>query len=282
MSVFAKVLIVVNGVFSFALCGLLAVLLAHKYDYKNLHRTMHRQAEVVKSALGRVRMDIASSEQAFGQKNDRQTRKRTETEIANKDLDEVVKGLTDQLSASEREASRLEGDVKSLEDRVKDLTERRNSLRTEITTLEKDREDAIAEGKGFDQKREEKYKANFKLLTELRDQEQQLNKLSDRLLLLEYLWLYIVKNYPRLGLDIAIPDLKATVTAVSDEIVMVSCGKDDGVRVGSKLVLQRGNTFVGVIEVRNVDKERSWGVLVERGPGAPVQIGDVATPDKKK
>ncbi len=282
MSSFAKILIIVNGVFSLTLCALLGILLAHKFDYKNLFLTKKYEADVAKQEYERVRLANQSQLQACVARLDRHKKRYDETTTQNKDLDEQVKGLDEQLKAASRETSTLESDVRSLEDRIKELIEKRTALREEINKLEKEREDALVEAKGFDQKRETLIKEMHKQNTELNEQAKKLGKLSQHKGLLEGVVHHIVKEFPGVIKDIPMPAIRAGVTAVTGDAVIVSAGRDQGVRMGGRLVIQRGNNFVALVEVRKVDRERAMVIVKEKGPAFPPVVGDAVVTDKVK
>lgn len=80
------------------------------------------------------------------------------------------------------------------------------------------------------------------------------------------------------------PEMPAgtVVTAVTTDVVQVGAGCDQGVKVGGTLLIRRGNDYVALIEVRHVDKERSWGVVRDRGLAFPVQVRDTAVTENLK
>lgn len=77
-------------------------------------------------------------------------------------------------------------------------------------------------------------------------------------------------------LDSAFPvgrNTRAKVVAVHDDIVAFVGGPLSG-SIGLRVAIVRAGQLVAVIEIRNVDKERAWGVVTERGPAAPVRVDD--------
>jgi hypothetical protein len=70
----------------------------------------------------------------------------------------------------------------------------------------------------------------------------------------------------------------AKVATTQGDLVVLSVGSRDGVRVGHAFTIRRGVTFVGRAEVRKLYKSRCYAELDPeiRGVGAPPKVGDTA------
>jgi hypothetical protein len=68
------------------------------------------------------------------------------------------------------------------------------------------------------------------------------------------------------------------LNSVRDDLVVISLGSDDGVRVGDVFHVRRGNEYVGQVVIDKVERNLSVGTFDSQfpGPGAPPQRGDVA------
>ena len=66
-----------------------------------------------------------------------------------------------------------------------------------------------------------------------------------------------------------------------DNLVVISVGSKDRVRIGDTYHLRRGATYVGQIRIDKVEKNMAVGVFDTEfaGEGAPPQTGDVAYAD---
>jgi hypothetical protein len=73
------------------------------------------------------------------------------------------------------------------------------------------------------------------------------------------------------------------VNAVRGNLVSISVGSADGVRVGDSYDLSRGDKYVGKIRIQTVDKNLAVGLFDEQfvGSGAPPQRGDKAAPSAR-
>jgi hypothetical protein len=69
---------------------------------------------------------------------------------------------------------------------------------------------------------------------------------------------------------------------VRDDLVVISLGSADGVRVGDLFHVRRGSAYVGRIRIDKVERNLSVGTFDSQfpGPGAPPQKRDVVYRDK--
>ena len=89
---------------------------------------------------------------------------------------------------------------------------------------------------------------------------------------------YVDKVGP-LGPFIGVETIKAKVNAVSgkENIVLLSVGRDDNVKVGYKFVIYRGNEYVGTVTVKSVEKDYCAASSEKGIERLPIQVGDEAT-----
>ncbi len=85
-------------------------------------------------------------------------------------------------------------------------------------------------------------------------------------------------RWDQTGLE-APADLHGKVLAVSaKDLVEVSIGSDDGLKVGNTLEVYRGSHYLGRIEVLRLDVDRAVGKILQDYKRGPIQKGDeVAT-----
>jgi hypothetical protein len=82
------------------------------------------------------------------------------------------------------------------------------------------------------------------------------------------------------------PRPEGKIVSIKDGIAALSVGWDDGVRVGSRLVIYNKDRFVGYVKIIEVEAKKSAGVLIDvvgalpdvKGPAQPVKPGDDALP----
>jgi myosin heavy subunit len=149
------------------------------------------------------------------------------------------------------------------------LTEEVKVLRDDIRTAQVDRDKAFATVVEVT----DKIHQSEGELTRTKEREQQVAvqyaKLKD--LARKYRW-------DESGID-APADLHGKVLAVSGaNLVEVSIGSDDGLKVGNKLEVFRGSHYLGRIEVMRLDVDRAVGKILQDYKRGPIQKGDeVAT-----
>jgi predicted RNase H-like nuclease (RuvC/YqgF family) len=63
-------------------------------------------------------------------------------------------------------------------------------------------------------------------------------------------------------------------------LVQITVGTKDGVRIGDEYTISRGAVFVGTIRIQSVEKDSAIGIFNTqfKGDGAPPQAGDKASP----
>jgi DNA repair exonuclease SbcCD ATPase subunit len=78
---------------------------------------------------------------------------------------------------------------------------------------------------------------------------------------------------------IGTPALDAVVTGVSTDVnlVMLSLGRDDGVKKGFELTIYRGGEYVGKVIVDQVSKDHSTAYSVKAVEKTPIRVGDRGT-----
>ncbi|MHC4971935.1 MAG: YfbK domain-containing protein [Planctomycetota bacterium] len=76
--------------------------------------------------------------------------------------------------------------------------------------------------------------------------------------------------------------VEGRLTSVRDNLVVISVGSADGVRLGDIFHVRRGSTYVGHVTIQKVERNLSVGTFDSQFPGvgAPPQKGDVVYRDK--
>jgi len=87
-----------------------------------------------------------------------------------------------------------------------------------------------------------------------------------------------VSVHPKLGLQVLWPPITATVTAVDVEgnIIVLSAGKDDGVRPGCEFTIYRGDKYVAKVIVDDVQKDHCSGYSKKELQAETIVKGDQA------
>ncbi len=80
-----------------------------------------------------------------------------------------------------------------------------------------------------------------------------------------------IKDYD----DVPPTDLKGEILAVNNsQLVVVSVGRDDGLRAGHKLEVYRGGQYLGRIEIKKIEDDRAIGQILASFRKGYIQAGD--------
>ncbi|MFO0012022.1 MAG: hypothetical protein ACK553_04700 [Planctomycetota bacterium] len=74
--------------------------------------------------------------------------------------------------------------------------------------------------------------------------------------------------------DVPPSDLKGVVLAVNEQSVEVSVGRDDGLREGHMLDIYRNGSYLGRIQLRSVEDDKSVGKIIPAFRKGFIQAGD--------
>ena len=75
--------------------------------------------------------------------------------------------------------------------------------------------------------------------------------------------------------DVPPSDLKGVVLAVNEQSVEVSVGRDDGLREGHTLDIYRNGSYLGRIQLRSVEDDKSVGKIIPAFRKGFIQAGDM-------
>jgi DNA repair exonuclease SbcCD ATPase subunit len=189
-------------------------------------------------------------------------------------LAEVTQSLTDKeaelraLQASEGESAEA---LKVAEMTVQSLRAEVDGLRKEIRTTQADRDtqfaavvqrtDQLHSVQGFLQNFKER---NLQLASQISDYKRVMDKMG---------WT------PTMNVDGIPPKLDGIVTAVGERnLIEISLGSDDGLRVGHRLEVFRSNAYLGYAVVLKTDPDRAVAQIDEKTQRGLVKVRDrVAT-----
>jgi hypothetical protein len=207
-----------------------------------------------------VKAETSAREQALGKLETERTRLETQRAEAVKQLHE--------LQVKDKEAVAA---LAAAQDNLARLTKEVEGLRVEIRDTQKDRD------------------AHFARSVELTDQIHQakgeIDRLQERRIQLAAQLASANLVLDRHGLDKDMPVdgipplVRGKVLAVSrDDLVEISLGSDDGLRVGHTLEMFRGSTYLGKLEVLRVTSDRAVAKIVPGFKKGVIQKDDdVAT-----
>jgi hypothetical protein len=221
---------------------------------------LKKQAE---DEIARLRVELAEEQAArksvLAALQARLTRAETELAAKTAELDRVAADNT-MLAAT----------AKTAQDRLKELEDENKKIREDLRVVQRD----------LDQK--------FLSVVDLTDklnQAESLRQLLDernREAAFQMAQMKMVMDAHGLKPDTLVshipPKVEGVVLAVSDkDLVEISIGADDGLKVGHSLDVYRGNTFLGRVVIRRTAPDRSVGQLIKELQRGQIKGGDRVT-----
>lgn len=178
------------------------------------------------------------------------------------------------LTQSQREAV---AQLNAVTEHLDGLKNENEKLRSDIKKIQEDRD------KQFDQmvKRTEELHAKVNEYVQLDRRNKDL--ISESANAMKLLRMLGYTNNPAYYLETANPPatLNAVVVSATPDLVVISCGADDGLRIGHTLEVTRGNTYVGRIEVREVTPDRAICKIIKEKQQNTFQVKDRVVPKLK-
>lgn len=276
MTSMAKIFVVVNLVLTLAFFGSAAALLGAQDDYKTAFEGVTQKFEEAKKEW------------------------QAKLDQANRERDQAVANASKELAsrtAADTRSKELESQLTASNQTNQKLTSTTETNATELASLRKLIEENRATNDALRQRAEEASQnylnANKKLEDEIANRvglEQQVSQLNEQIASLSAkigdldkskadleFWLGAYKE--KFG-EIGMPGKGANgvVLAVKGNLVSISVGSEDGVKIGDEYHLRRGDKYVGRITIKTVMKNQAVGQFDEEfaGSGAPAQVNDVA------
>jgi vacuolar-type H+-ATPase subunit I/STV1 len=279
MSVIAKILIVLNLVLAVVFLGASATFLGQQESWKVKH------VELTKTSTATIN-DLTAQ-------RDGANRTAREQENLAAQRQEQIADLQGRMEAKENDYTQITesyntllGQYERLSQTYKDavalnesLTQQKNTLINEKDAALTAKRDAIdaknaaeTEQKRLEGELETSKMDNSELAKrhmELADQHE-----SQTVLLEAY-----VEKFGSLSDVMNPPTIKARVTAVDTNlnIVMLSVGRDDKVKVGFPFTVYRGNEYIGKVIIDKVEADYASGYSVKELEQGAIQVGDEAT-----
>jgi len=279
LSTLTKILIVLLSLFSIFLCSAVVTYIGTANNYKAELDAQRDENKV-------LRADNADLSQRVNEKMSQLALREGElkNEIA---LLEQAKGkLTVELRDAKRTSLDYQTRVSSLasvfasfEQTIANLQE---ALQLTQQQLDKVRVESIDDRKNL----REIEASLFEKIAQLQDVETTRRRLLEKLTVME-------KQTPvaEYGSSVVTPDrgvalpagtssgaglrgIKGLVTAVSDSLVTISLGIDDGVNEGTVFYVTRGDEYICDLRITDVETDASAGVLELVQPGNPPRIND--------
>lgn len=277
MSSMAKIFVVVNLVFGILAFGAAATLLGAQDDYRGAYEKEVAAHKATKQADAQeiTRLELTTSQQ---------TMKAAEQNSRADGLQGKVEELTSALTQAEATNQALRSSNESFSRNLGELKDLIASNQTFLDKLSGETKTSTEQMLAARAQWEKEVANRVGLEQQVSELNEQMATLSaskgdiDRALKQAefYLGIYKQKYGP-----ITPPEGSAgVVNGVRGNLVGISVGSADKVKLGDMYSLSRGGQYVGRIIISSVDKNQAVGEFDDRfkGSGAPPQIGDKATP----
>lgn len=242
----------------------------HPAGYKYRLQNAEKQKEDLNSLLNELQRNL---ERETIEKEQVRAKLETEKEELTRNLAAREQDLAAKTQTERDAVAQLKAVTASL-NALKDENEK---LRNDVKTIQQDRDSQ------FDQmvKRTEELHAKVNELDQLNRRNKDL--ISESANAMQLLRMLGYTNNPAYYLETANPPatLNAIVLSASQDLVVISCGADDGLRVGHTLEVTRGNTYVGSIEVREVTPDRAICKINKEKQQNSFQVKDRVVPKLK-
>ncbi len=242
----------------------------HPAGYKYRLQNAEKQKEDLNSLLNEYQRNL---ERETIEKEQVRAKLETEKEELTRNLSAREQDLAAKTQSERDAVAQLKAVTASL-NALKDENEK---LRNDVNTIQQDRDTQ------FDQmvKRTEELHAKVNELDQLNRRNKDL--ISESANAMQLLRMLGYTNNPAYYLETANPPatLNAIVLSASPDLVVISCGADDGLRVGHTLEVTRGNTYVGSIEVREVTPDRAICKINKEKQQNSFQVKDRVIPKLK-
>jgi SMC interacting uncharacterized protein involved in chromosome segregation len=279
MSVIAKILIVLNLVLAVVFLGASATFLGQQESWKKKHDDIKTASEAeiadLKAQRDGANRTARDQETLASQRQEQIAEVQGILQAKESEYTQITERYSTLLGQYER-LSQTYKDAIALND---SLTQQKNALinekdaaLTEKRTAIEEMNAAVTERKRVEGELESAQMDKSELakrMTELADQHE-----SQTVLLEAY-----VEKFGSLADVMNPPTIKARVTAVDNNlnIVMLSVGRDDGVKKGFAFTVYRGNEYIGKVIIDKVEADYASGYSVKELEQGAIQVGDDAT-----
>ncbi|MHC4471959.1 MAG: hypothetical protein ACYS99_13455 [Planctomycetota bacterium] len=278
MSVVAKILVVLNLVLAIAFLGASATFLGVKETWKVRYEkdVAERDAEIATLTEQRDGLSKKYNDQRdlTAQKDTELQTERSAREAKEAEYTKVDEGFN-RLKASYESLAETN---KKLEATIARLTQEKDALTTQ-------KDDAVADMQKAKGEMNTAVTEQHRLQAQIDEKDKQIGELEKRINgmadEIEQKDLLIAAYRDKFGEVpdwIKMPPITAKVTNVSPDynIVMLSVGSDDHVKVGFEFTIFRGDEYVGKVVVNKVEKDYCAGYSKKEVEKAAIQPGDDA------
>jgi predicted nucleic acid-binding Zn-ribbon protein len=272
MTFLGRTFILVILILSIAFCFLAALTTSSHVEKKSKIATFKTQVKQLETTIDELKKLIEQTKTAQAQEQGSRASAlaslQTQLEGSKAELAQSTTALNDKSAALTEQTQRLGETI----ERVKLLTSLNDSLKTEIDKVITDRND---------QRRRvitltDKYNGLVSVEADLKAEVSKLQESSTYYQAKSETAESALKVAGITDLqDVPPSDLKGEVLSVnSDKLVVISVGRDDGLREGHRLEVYRSGQYLGRIQIRTVKDDQAVGQILTSFRKGYIQAGD--------
>lgn len=277
MNVVSKILIVVNLLLAVVFLGSAAVFLGArenwKLDYETLKAKSEQETADLREQLSResgLRAQAVTEANAARQANVDLSGRLEQAEEGYAKISEISNDLRADYERMSQTVADLESQIEARAQEIARLTQEKEAADAARRQALTERNDAVAEKHRLESRIQDDD-------TQMADFRKQITAMSDQIESLELNLAAYQRLYPAPGTPM--PRLTAKVLGANEDLnlVMISIGRDDGVKEGYSFEVYRDNQYVGKIVIDRVEKDYAAGYSLKPLQKMPIEVGDTAT-----
>ena len=278
MSVVAKILIVLNLVLAVVFLGASASFLGQKESWKTKYET---DTAELKDKNANLTTQVAEKEGLFRQQESAAMNYKNERDT----LAAKIEQAEVDLQQFRDNYNKLNADNNRLSETYKNALAQIDQLRQDLSNANTAKDSALAEARANTDTANNAVTEQKRLESELMDAQDQIAGLEKKIVALskelETAGVMLQAYKDKFGVIselVSAPALTAKVSAVDEKlnIVVLSIGKDEGVKPGYEFTVYRGDKYVGKVVVDDVAKDHCSGYSKKELQQGPIQVGDDA------
>ncbi len=240
--------------------------LGYKYRLQDVEKTKQDLQNLLDDVQTKLDRETMEKEQV-----------RAKLETEKEELSSTLSAREQELAAKTQSERDAVAQLKAVTASLEALRAENETMRNEVKAIQEDRD------KQFDLmvKRTEELHTKVNELDQLNRRNKDL--VAENANAMQLLRLLGYDNNPNYYLQTTNPpaNLNAVVLSATQDMVVISCGADDGIRISHQLEVTRGNTYVGKIEVREVTPDRAICKILKDKQRNTFQVKDRVVPKLK-
>ena len=281
MSLLAKILVIFNLVLSLAFFGASTTMFFTRTEWRAAALDYKKQAEDALEQLESEYAEPIAKANKLAEEIARQQTKNSELATTNRQLQSDVKGLTSKISEvqlSQKQLAEAAEASSKLSERLSETNDGLNKRIADLVSSAETAEDARAEA----QRDVTRIKLSYDQLKTLHSEVVIAKKDAEDALEQKEILLVHLK---RKGIDVedttpqAQVDGQVEAVDLENELVVLSVGRDQGVREGSQFTVSRGGNFIGKVKVIQLYDDFAGARIIYAQDGDDIEGGDrILTP----